>query len=425
MSRSRGVRRLGRGTDIQAVARQEAAGRQCAVRADLPGLCQRHRRCMRPQIPGLAPGGLGPHRTSSGSPAGFPPVSRFARRALPPSPAVPGFPSSGVLRFGPFGRCPVPVLRRFPSGFPSLSNLHLSAAAGRFRRRRSRAAGTKVTSPAATTSPGSRDPPALQMGSGRARWDAAAETACYQRPRAQDIAAAEPPRAVRARDAARTATTQRDRRAASPRCAGQRDRGPVQVVSSGWPCWLAWLSALTWPAVPADHLTDADVLLGRADQQGTFEFRVKAPDVSRRRPVVLPRRRCMPARNRPAPQDTVTVRQILLDGPARDADIFELLRFQDLAGPVVESKTATADQRAEFADIDQRLRRIPADGDYLPTKTGNILRAGERRPAENSTRRAGLRRADHFYLMRGLGGATPTFTSDTGDSRPLTAPSAA
>ena len=41
-----------------------------------------------------------------------------------------------------------------------------------------------------------------------------------------------------------------------------------------------------------------------------------------------------------------------------------------------------AAQRAEFADIDQRLRRIPADGDYLPTKTGNILRAGERRPAE-------------------------------------------
>ncbi len=57
-------------------------------------------------------------------------------------------------------------------------------------------------------------------------------------------------------------------------------------------------------------------------------------------------------------------------------------RFQDLAGPVLESKSATAAQRAEFADIDQRLRRIPADGDYLPTKTGNILRAGERRPAE-------------------------------------------
>ncbi len=57
-------------------------------------------------------------------------------------------------------------------------------------------------------------------------------------------------------------------------------------------------------------------------------------------------------------------------------------RFQDLAGPVLEFKSATAAQRAEFADIDQRLRRVPADGDYLPTKTGNILRAGERRPAE-------------------------------------------
>jgi len=29
-----------------------------------------------------------------------------------------GFPSSGVLRFVPFGRCPVPVPPRFPSGFP-------------------------------------------------------------------------------------------------------------------------------------------------------------------------------------------------------------------------------------------------------------------------------------------------------------------
>jgi len=118
--------------------------------------------------------GASPHvlRFPCGLSSGFP----FARRALPLRPPSPGFPSSGVLRFGPFGRCPVPVLRRFPAGFPSLGHLHVSAAAGRFRRRRSRAAGTKVTSPAATTSPGSRDPPALQMGSGRARWDAAAES---------------------------------------------------------------------------------------------------------------------------------------------------------------------------------------------------------------------------------------------------------
>jgi hypothetical protein len=34
----------------------------------------------------------------------------------------------------------------------------------------------------------------------------------------------------------------------------------------------------------------------------------------------------MPARKRPAPEDAVTARQTLLDGLARDADIFELLR---------------------------------------------------------------------------------------------------
>jgi hypothetical protein len=33
----------------------------------------------------------------------------------------------------------------------------------------------------------------------------------------------------------------------------------------------------------------------------------------------------MPARKRPAPEDTVTARRVLLDGLARDADIFELV----------------------------------------------------------------------------------------------------
>ena len=163
----------------------------------------------------------------------------------PPSPAVPGFPSSGVLRFGPFGRCPVRVLRRFPPGFPSLSNLHVSAAAGRFRRLRSRAAGTKVTSPAATTSPGSRDRP-------HCRWAAAGHDGMPPQNRLLPAAASAGHRRARtaqgARDAARTATTQRDRRAASLRCVGRRDGAPVQIVSSGWPCWLAWLSTLTWPA---------------------------------------------------------------------------------------------------------------------------------------------------------------------------------
>jgi hypothetical protein len=44
-----------------------------------------------------------------------------------------------------------------------------------------------------------------------------------------------------------------------------------------------------------------------------------------RRSVVLPYRRDMPARKRPIPEDVVTVRRVLLDGLARDADIFELV----------------------------------------------------------------------------------------------------
>jgi hypothetical protein len=108
------------------------------------------RSLVRPQIPGLSPGGLGPHRTSSGSPGGLSSGFPFARRVLPLPPPSSGFPSSGVLRLGPFGRCPVPVPLRFPSGGPfPLSDPHGSAAARRFRRHWSRAAGTKVTSNAA------------------------------------------------------------------------------------------------------------------------------------------------------------------------------------------------------------------------------------------------------------------------------------
>ena len=49
------------------------------------------------------------------------------------------------------------------------------------------------------------------------------------------------------------------------------------------------------------------------------------PAEGRRRPVVLPYRRDMPAPKRPAPEDAATARQTLLDGLARDADIAELL----------------------------------------------------------------------------------------------------
>ena len=41
-------------------------------------------------------------------------------------------------------------------------------------------------------------------------------------------------------------------------------------------------------------------------------------------PVVLPYRRDMPARKQATPEDTVSARQTLLGGLARDVDIFEL-----------------------------------------------------------------------------------------------------
>jgi hypothetical protein len=44
-----------------------------------------------------------------------------------------------------------------------------------------------------------------------------------------------------------------------------------------------------------------------------------------RRSLVLVYRRDMPARKRPTAEDAMTARRILLDGLARDADIFELL----------------------------------------------------------------------------------------------------
>jgi len=120
------------------------------------------------------------------SPAGFPPVSRlpagfFPFVRLPLASLRPTF-SGCSLRPLPGSGSPSVSLRvPFPWG-----KLHVSAAAGRFRRRRSRAAGTKVTSSAATTSPGSRDPPALQMGSGWARWDLATGSPVTSGRRAHD-----------------------------------------------------------------------------------------------------------------------------------------------------------------------------------------------------------------------------------------------
>jgi hypothetical protein len=93
---------------------------QCAaVRADRPGLSQRHRRCVRPQIPGLSPGGLGPHLTSSGFPRRAFLRSPVRPPGSSPSPAVLGFPfvrRSPVCSLRP--SLPVPAPLRLPSGSP-------------------------------------------------------------------------------------------------------------------------------------------------------------------------------------------------------------------------------------------------------------------------------------------------------------------
>ena len=111
-----------------------------------------------------------------------PHVLRFPPRAFLRFPVCPpgSPPSPAFLRFPVVRRPPVRPGRRPGSGSPfgvppgslPLGNPHDSAAAGRFRRRWSRAARAKVTSPAATL------PfldlavirPAPRAGRGRARW---------------------------------------------------------------------------------------------------------------------------------------------------------------------------------------------------------------------------------------------------------------
>ena len=119
-SRSRGAQRPGRATDRRPLPARKLVGdyaqfaQTCPdsasgiVNACGPGSPDSHRVVWGPTSrPPVPPGGLS---------SGFP----FARRVLPLRPPSSGFPSSGVLRFVPFGRCPVPVPLRCPSGFPSL-----------------------------------------------------------------------------------------------------------------------------------------------------------------------------------------------------------------------------------------------------------------------------------------------------------------
>ena len=177
-SRSRGAQRPGRATDRRPLPARKLVGDYAQFAQTCPDSASGI-------VNACGPGSPDSHRVVWGltsrppvPPAGFPPVSRLPA-GFPPSPAFLWFP---VVR-----RSPVRPLRplprfRFPFGVPPgslpLSNLHDSAAKGRFRRRWSRAARAKVTSPAATT------PrldlavirPALQMGSGWAQWDAATES---------------------------------------------------------------------------------------------------------------------------------------------------------------------------------------------------------------------------------------------------------
>ena len=196
-SRARGVQRLGRATDRRPVARQEAGGRLCAVRADLPGLRQRHRRCVRPRIPGFSPGGLGPHLTSSGSPRGLSSGFPFARRVLPRRPPSPGFPSSGVLRLFPsaVARVPVPLsvsLRvpfpwaTFTIALPPRGSAGVGPGGGRGE-------GHQL---AATPRLNRRDPSRTTDGQPLGAMGCRYRIACYERPRAQDTAAPEPPRSA-------------------------------------------------------------------------------------------------------------------------------------------------------------------------------------------------------------------------------------
>ena len=154
-------------------------------------------------------------------------VLRFPRRAFLRFPVCPpgSSPSSAFLWFPVVWRSPVRSLRPLPgSGSPSvslrapfpLSNLHNSAAARRFRRRRSRAAGSKVTSNAAPLAR-SRDPPALQMGSGRARWDAATESPVTSGRERRTPPPPEPPRSAAIALIARRAAVTCAKRGGPPR----------------------------------------------------------------------------------------------------------------------------------------------------------------------------------------------------------------
>jgi hypothetical protein len=102
---------------------------------------------------------------------------------------------------------------------------------------------------------------------------------------------------------------------------GPADRpAPARPWPAGWPpgsgrrlCWPAWfLRSQQSAAVPALAQPRASAVLAGLTTIGQPQ-------------AVVAYGLGMPARKRPTPQDAVTVRRILLDGLARDADIFDLV----------------------------------------------------------------------------------------------------
>ncbi len=150
-------------------------------------------------------------------PPGSSPVVRRPLVSL--RPAFSGSFPSAVARF------------RFPFGFPPgpfpLSDLQGSAAAGRFGRPWSRAAGTKATSnaaPPARIVRSARTPDGQRPGTKGCRH----RIACYERPRAQDTAAPEPPRSA----GAKTQVALRNRLPRQPSSSAGRGHG---YRLSTWP----------------------------------------------------------------------------------------------------------------------------------------------------------------------------------------------
>ena len=176
-SRARGAQRLGRATHRRPLPARKLVGDYGQFAQTCPDSASGI-------VNACGPGSPDSHRVVWGLTSRPPvPPRAFLRFPVcppdsPPSPAFLWFP---VVRRSPV--CPLRPLPgfRFPFGVPPgslpLSNLHDSAAAGRFRRRWSRAARAKVTSPAATPRLDlAVIRSALQMGSGWAQWDAATES---------------------------------------------------------------------------------------------------------------------------------------------------------------------------------------------------------------------------------------------------------